>query len=162
MYDILPFPNITGGTEKEQLAEMLSYLIQFKEELEFVLTNISTDNLSQDLLKKLNTLGADIEKTNTERSDDIQQVVNKTFSIADIINSAAFKSALQSVEEKVPGEYLVSAEQIQTSEEPGGINIFAVTDKEGTTTQFQVRNGKTPTVKLAVNYETGNLEYTIS
>ena len=75
MYDMLPFPNLSGGTAEEQVAQINNYLIQFKETLEFVLANISIDNLSQDLVDKLNTLGADLEKSIEDISaDDITTI----------------------------------------------------------------------------------------
>ena len=94
MFDILPFPNITGKTTEEQLAQMNNYLVQFKETLEFILMNISTDNLSKELVDKLNSLGADIEKSNEAREDQIQQVNNKALTVSDVINSPAFEAAL--------------------------------------------------------------------
>lgn len=155
MYDILPFPNIVAGSVEEQTAQINNYLIQLKETLEFVLTNISIENLSQDLIVRLNTLGADIQKSNEDREDQLQQVSNKTLSVSDVINSAAFKAAL-------PQNYLVSAEQIQTSEESEGINIYAIEDESGEIKQFTVKNGKTPNVEFSVNFNTGNLDYTTS
>lgn len=94
MYDLLPFPNITATDATELMAQVNNYLIQFKETLEFVLTNISTDNLSPDLISKLNELGAEIEKSNEERDDQINQVSNKTITISDVLNSPAFKVTL--------------------------------------------------------------------
>lgn len=159
MYDMLPFPNVTGKTTEEQVAQINNYLIQFKETLEFILTNISAENLSQDLVEKLNTLGADIEKSIEDRDDQIQQVSNKTISVFDVINSPAFKMAL---EDATPNHYLVSVEQTQTSNEPEGINIYAIEDESGKIKQFTVKNGKTPKVEFNVNFNTGNLEYTTS
>ena len=155
MYDMLPFPNITATTVEEQTKQINNYLIQFKETLEFILTNISTDNLSPALIDKLNSLGAEIEKTTEETTDQIQQVSNKAITVSDVINSQAFKAA-------VPQEYLVSAEQIQTSDESGGINIYAIEDASGKVSQFTVKNGETPNVAFTVNFETGNLDYTTS
>ena len=66
MYDLLPFPQITATEPKEQVRQLTEYLMIFKEELEFILTGISVDNLSQDLVDKLNSLGADLEKANEE------------------------------------------------------------------------------------------------
>lgn len=101
---MLPFPNINGKTVEEQTSEINNYLIQFKEELEFILTNISTENLSQDLIEKLNTLGANIEKSIEERDDQIQQVSSKSISVSDVINSATFSAALErEVEENIKG-----------------------------------------------------------
>lgn len=94
MYDMLPFPNIIGGKPEEQIAQINNYLIQFKETLEFILTNISTDNLSQDLIGKLNTLGANIEKNNEDTTDQLQQVSNKALTVSDVINSSAFDLAV--------------------------------------------------------------------
>ncbi len=160
MYDMFQFPNINAKTIEEQSAQINNYLIQFKENLEFILTNISTDNLSQDLIVKLNTLGADIEKSIEDRDDQIQQVAAiKSLTVSDVINSESFKAALNGV---TPSKYLVSAEQIKTSEEPEGINIYAIEDASGKITQFTVKNGKTPNVDFTVNFDTGNLEYTTS
>lgn len=159
MYDMLPFPNITARNTEEQVAQINNYLIQFKESLEFILTNISTENLSQDLIAQLNTLGADIVKSNEDRADQIQQMSNKTLTVSDVINSIAFKLALDNV---TPKQYLVSAEQLQSSKEPDGINIYAIEDSSGKIKNFQVKNGSTPNVNFSVNFETGNLEYTTS
>ena len=171
MYDMLPFPHFTASTVEEQTAQINNYLIQFKETLEFILTNISAENLSPELVRKLNSLGAEIEKTTEETTEQLQQVSNKAITVSDVINSKAFKTA---VENAGPQEYLVSAEQIQTSQESGGINIYAIKDSTGTVTKFIVKNGKTgnagpkgdkgdtgatPNVVFSVNFSTGNLEY---
>ena len=159
MYDLLPFPNIVGATIEEQTAQINNYLIQLKETLEFVLTDISVENLSQELVTKLNELGADIEKSNEEREEQLNQVANKNITVSDVINSSAFEKALDSA---TPKKYLVSAEQVQTSDEPEGINIYAIEDANGQIKQFTVKNGKTPNVEFTVNFDTGNLEYTTS
>ena len=162
MYDMLPFPHFTASTVEEQTAQISNYLIQFKETLEFILTNISAENLSTELVDKLNNLGAEIEKTTEETTEQIQQVSNKSVTVSDVINSQAFKSAL---ENSGPQEYLVSAEQIQTSQDSGGINIYAIEDASGKMSQFTVKNGEkgdTPNVAFSINFNTGNLEYTTS
>lgn len=95
MFDMLPFPHInTSKKPEEQLVDLNHYLIQFKETLEFILTNITFDNLSQDMIDKLNSLGAAIEKSNTSQEEQIQQVSQKTLTVSDIINSDAFNEAL--------------------------------------------------------------------
>ena len=159
MYDMLPFPNFLGKNTEEQVSQITNYLIQFKETLEFILTNISTDNLSQDLVNQLNSLGADIQKSVEDREEEIQQMSNKTLSVSDVINSPAFKTAVSTAG---PSQYLVSAEQIQTSEEDGGINLYAIKDKSGKVETFTVKNGKTPNINFNVNFDTGHLEYTTS
>ena len=94
MYDMLPFPNQTEKDAEGQVKELFNYLIQFKEILEFILTNIGIDNLSDDLVNKLNSLGADIEKTNEVKEEELQQVSSKMLTVSDVINSEAFKAAL--------------------------------------------------------------------
>ena len=101
MYDIFSFPNITGGTNEEKIAQIYSYLIQLKEELEFQLMSISVDNLSSDLVAKLNELGANIEKSNQEREDQMQQVATKSISVSDVINSEMFKAEIASIPQDV-------------------------------------------------------------
>ena len=159
MYDILPFPNITATNIEELVAQTNNYLIQFKETLEFALTNISTENLSQDLVEKLNVMGADIEKSNEERDDQIQQVASRTLTVSDVINSPSFSTALGKV---TPQRYLISAEQIKSSDEPDGMNIYAVMNESGRIQNIVIKNGKTPNVEFSVNFDTGNLEYTTS
>lgn len=100
MYDIFSFPNITGGTNEEQIAQIYSYLIQLKEELEFQLMSISEENLSADLVSKLNSLGADIEQNKIDREDQIQQVATKSLSVSDVINSAMFQAEMESAKQE--------------------------------------------------------------
>ena len=96
MIDSLPMPHITAAKPEEQMAQVKDYLFQLKEELEFILTNISVDNLSQDLVSKLNSLGADIEKNNEDKEEQLQQINNKSITVSDVINSSAFQSAIES------------------------------------------------------------------
>jgi hypothetical protein len=98
MYDILPFPRVIGETPEEQIKELTSYLIQFKETLEFALTNITTENLSADLVKKLNGLGANIEQDNAEKESELAQISQRNpLTIYDVINSPAFESAVKNI-----------------------------------------------------------------
>lgn len=95
MVDMFPFPRINGNApEKEQISELISYLIQFKETLEFALMNISDENLSADLVKKLNALGADIQQNKKDREDEVAQVTSKALTVYDVINSELFKEAI--------------------------------------------------------------------
>ena len=98
MFDMLPFPNINSSkTPEDQVVELTHYLIQFKETLEFILTNISFDNLSQDVIDKLNSLGAEIEKNIKSQEEQIQQVSQKPLNLtaSDVINSDVFKAAMK-------------------------------------------------------------------
>jgi UDP-N-acetylglucosamine enolpyruvyl transferase len=94
MYDVFPFPTLSATSVEELASQVNNYLIQFKETLEFALTNINTENLSQDLIEQLNTLGADIENNNEEQIDQMSQIAGKTLSVSDVINSDTFKMAL--------------------------------------------------------------------
>ena len=101
MNDILPFPNTTGITPEEKITNISNYLIQLKEELEFILTNISADNLSPTLIDKLNSLGSDLEKRTEEADDKISQVAGKKgITLYDVFNSETFKELKNSVEEQ--------------------------------------------------------------
>lgn len=94
MIDIFDFLRLTKDTEKEQILEIVQYLTQFKETLEFALNNISIDNLSDELIGKLNSLGADIQRRDDERIDELAQVSNKSLTISDVCNSDTFKEAV--------------------------------------------------------------------
>lgn len=87
MVDIFPFPNVTSSEPEKQIGDIVNYLIQFKETLEFALMNISEDNLSQNLVDKLNSLGADIERSNEYREDETTQITQKMMTLSDV-NSA--------------------------------------------------------------------------
>jgi len=160
MQDLFEYPTLTSTQPEEQVKELVNYLVQFKETLEFALGNISADNLSADLLSRLNALGADIKKSSVEVEEQFQQVAKQGLTVNDVLNSEAYKASIKAVSDQIPTKYLESVEQIQTSEEAGGINIYAFTDASGTKQEFTVRNGKTPVVGFSVNFETGNLEYT--
>ena len=96
MVDILPFPRITANTSEGQIAELTSYLVQFKETLEFALMNISEENFSADLIKKLNSLGANIEESNKNREEELAQVSTKSLTVSDVCNSDVFKASVNS------------------------------------------------------------------
>ena len=98
MVDIFPFPRVLGNTPEEQIKELISYLIQFKETLEFTLDNISTDNLSPELVNQLNELGANIEQTISERESELAQISTKelNLTVSDVCNSPIFKETIKS------------------------------------------------------------------
>ena len=93
MYDVLPYPNITGNTLEEKLLQINNYLIQFKETLEFILGDIGIDNLSQEVIDRLN--GLSTNESTAVASDEIQQIASKTLSVSDVVNSELFKSAVK-------------------------------------------------------------------
>lgn len=75
MVDMLPFLRTSGSTTEQQLAEVISYLLQFKETLEFVLTNISFDNFSPDVKETLDKLAEIIANNNAEKEDEFEQFI---------------------------------------------------------------------------------------
>ena len=97
MFDIFEYPNITAKNVDELAQQVNHYLVQFKETLEFALVNIGTDNLSADLIAKLNSLGADLEKSKEQQEDQIIQVSNNALSVSDVLNSEAYKESLRSL-----------------------------------------------------------------
>lgn len=164
MYDILPFPNITADNKSDLVFQINNYLIQLKETLEFELTNISAENLSSDLIDKMNSLGAEIEKVEETKEELAQNVSNKIISVSDVMNSESFKAHTKAVEEYAQGlvdalVYITSGSQTTTSNEVGGENVFTFTDSKGNTSTFTVRNGNAPKMTFTVDFTTGNLLY---
>lgn len=103
MVDIFPFPSTHGNTPEEQIKELVNYLIQFKEILEFTLDNISTDNLSPELVNKLNDLGANIEQTIAERESELAQISTKEINLTvdDVCDSPRFKQSIKDEVSKI-------------------------------------------------------------
>lgn len=89
MMDVLPFPRITGATTDQKINELINYMVQFKETLEFALMNISAENLSPDLIRKLEELGADIAQSVETREDEIMQMSSKAITLLDVQNQIA-------------------------------------------------------------------------
>lgn len=153
MYDILPFPNITSTEPKEQIGQINNYLIQLKEELEFILTNIGADNLSEEIMAKINSVGGDVSTS----QEEIEQIANNGLKLSDVINSQLFKDetikgvkvngeelvrdADRKVNVPVPMDYIVDGEQTTVSEESEGVNVFTFRNANGEEYSFEVRNG---------------------
>lgn len=101
MFDMLPFPNITATNAEEQAVQTNNYLIQLKESLEFILTNISVDNLSQELITTINSLGAQVKKNQTDRDEEMQQVTNRILTASDVVNSSAYQADLDARDARI-------------------------------------------------------------
>ena len=153
MFDTLPFPNMTAKDAEERSKQTIDYLLQLREELVFILDSIVSGEYGKLSTQPKQT--AVVESVLVSSSDD-------SLTVSEVINSATFKAAIESVKDTIPDEYLVSANQSYVSGEPGGINLYSIKDSSGRVQTFQVKNGKTPKVTFTVNYETGNLEYTTS
>ena len=78
MLDMLPFLMTTSPTTEGQVKEIIDYLAQFKEQLEFVLSNISERNLSESLKQKLKAMDDSIKSAERNRTEELAQVSNKT------------------------------------------------------------------------------------
>ena len=78
MLDMLPFLKTTSPTTEGQVKEIIDYLAQFKEQLEFVLSNISERNLSASLKQKLKDMDDSIKSAERNRTEELAQVSNKT------------------------------------------------------------------------------------
>lgn len=74
MIDRLPFPDVNGHTTEEKVAQLVDYLIRFKEELEFMLSDIGAENLSADLQQKINEMGK--PKQNTDEAEAVYIIKN--------------------------------------------------------------------------------------
>lgn len=102
MVDMFPFPRITGDTPEAQIVELVNYLVQFKETLEFALTNISTENLSPELSNKLRDMGVNIERSTAEKETELAQIKGRGgVTVSDVINSPTFNTAIMSETSKI-------------------------------------------------------------
>jgi hypothetical protein len=68
----------TSQSTEGQVKEIIDYLAQFKEQLEFVLSNISERNLSESLKQKLKDMDDSIKSAERNRTEELAQVSNKT------------------------------------------------------------------------------------
>lgn len=140
MLDRLPMPHITATKPEEQIAQVRDYLFHFKEELEFILMNISVDNLSMELIDKLNSLGADIETSKTESEEQLQQMNAKQLTVSDVVNSTLFG---MEVESRIPKVTEIVEQTLSNQEFEERLN----TKVEKAIPTF------------TINFENGNLEY---
>ena len=97
MRDLLPFPMLRSTTPEAQIEELVIYLVQLKEELEFILSNISEDNLSEALRKRFEGLGVSIGASNKNRKDELLQVTSRLISVRDVVGSDVFKEAVKNI-----------------------------------------------------------------
>ncbi len=98
MFDILPFPNITAKEAEERTNQIVDYLLQFKEDLEFILTNLTSENLSPDLRAKITNVKTSDDAFTSEQSEQLSQLKGGGgISVSDVLNSAAFKAYAESV-----------------------------------------------------------------
>lgn len=185
MFDILPFPNITGETQGEQLQQINNYLIQLKESLEFILTSISADNLSSEFRSQLASLGADINTNKTEQDVVNQQIINRSLTVDDVISSSGFTNIIETLEDKIPTDYVSVSDMTDAIEEVRGEiptnyvdtyelglamaeveskipsqYIESVTDSDGGIV-FEDSKGNDNVLSISLDTSTGYLNYTL-
>jgi hypothetical protein len=96
MIDIFQFPNIHGQTVEELAERTNNYLIQFKETLEFAINDIGIENLSAELVAKLNSLGANIEQSKKDKEDEYRQMSSRSgLCVSDVVSSNQFKASVE-------------------------------------------------------------------
>lgn len=88
---------LRSTTPETQIEELVVYLVQLKEELEFILSNISEDNLSEALRKRFEGLGVSIGASNKNRKDELLQVTSRLISVRDVVGSDVFKEAVKNI-----------------------------------------------------------------
>lgn len=127
MFDTLPFPNMTAKDAEERSRQTIDYLLQFREELVFILDSIVEGEYGR--LTALSSAQTSVVEKVTASSEN-------NLTVAEVVNSAAFKSALNGVKESIPEE------------------VEKRLPKE-VEKQF-------PAIEFTINYDTGELEYTIA
>lgn len=129
MIDRLPFPYISASDTDGKVLQLRDFLIQFKEELEFILADMEIS---------MNSKG--------ETPIVTKEVVEESTSIYDIVNSELFQTY-------IPKDYIKKVEQRYDTDTGDLLLVF--TDTKGEEHIFKNRSN----IKLSVNYETGELEY---
>lgn len=76
MFDRLPYLNLTEKDTEGQISQIVNYLIQLREELEFALSDIGAENLSDSLNEELTKLKA-LSELNSLQADSNTQLVVK-------------------------------------------------------------------------------------
>ncbi len=182
MFDILPFPNITATDAKERTTQIVEYLFQFREELEFLLTNITTENLSPELRSRIASYKTTDEVFTDAQNEQLKQMAGHGgASVSDVMNSSAFlgyasdttkyidqseADAKKYTDDKlVEAKFITSGSQTTKSDESGGLNVYTFTRSDGSEDTFEVRNGEKGeagigNINIYVDYETGELIYT--
>lgn len=130
MFDVLPFPNITGKSAEEKVTQMADYLIQFKEELEFVLSGIVSGDYGR-LTTQPTAVMESVSRSNAEQE----------LTVAEVINSAAFRAALNGVREDIPKKYIVSGKQTSEIVDGEEVQVLTLTYADDSVMKFKVKGG---------------------
>lgn len=77
MFEFLPVIDLKGKTSAQKIDELEQYLKRFRTELEDILGNISTENLSPALLNRIETLENTVKAESKKRDEEISQLASK-------------------------------------------------------------------------------------
>ena len=101
MLNLLPFPNINGNNDTEKIEQIIAYLMQLKEEVEYSLTHITLDDLTEEVKNKIESVNQNIKETESTQEEQIQQLLNSVLKVDDVLASNKFNDVLQELEERV-------------------------------------------------------------
>lgn len=132
MFDTLPFPNMTAKDAEERSKQTIDYLLQLREELVFILDSIVSGEYGK-LTTQVTQTAEVVERVMSNSSKD-------DLTIAEVINSAAFKAALNGVKEETLDSIPKEVEERLPDEVAKQM----------------------PDITFNVNYDNGYLEYTIT
>jgi DNA-binding FadR family transcriptional regulator len=76
----LPFLFTRGRNDSERLQEVIDYIHQLREELEGILMNLTADNLSSEIIKKIQDVGISTS-INEKDKEEIYQIVQNQKSL---------------------------------------------------------------------------------
>ncbi|MDD3369125.1 MAG: hypothetical protein PHP50_09610 [Lachnospiraceae bacterium] len=149
----LPHPQILATTTEDQVTQIYNYLIQLKEEIEFYLQNISSDNLSQNFVQQLVSMQDMIAATRTDAMDAQAMAQSGRITIEDVIKSSLFKNVIDETKKEVNTytDNSVSAMETKLKQDIAATAEKTLQEAKAYTDLFEY--------KITVNYETGELEY---
>ena len=130
-FDTLPFPNITAKDADERSKQTVDYLIQFKEELEFLLNGIVNNDYGK-LLPQSPQAAQTMQPIMSNSRED-------ALTVAEVVNSASFRAALNGVKEET---------------------MDSIPAEVGKQLPDEVAR-QMPDIIFTVNFDNGYLEYTI-
>ena len=100
----IPLPNINASNEREQLAQIKSYLFQFVSELQHAMNTVEKQiGMIPKTTEQKNTTSAESEETKAQ--DDFNEIKALIIKSADVVNSY-----YQQIVKKINGEYFADSD----------------------------------------------------
>lgn len=90
----LPFPSIIQGETREQIEDIHQYLLRLREELEYIISNLSTENFSTDLNSQFETI-VQLVNAAVEDAESARISAANGLTIHDVVGSALFKQSME-------------------------------------------------------------------